>query len=96
MGGRTLSDFPPCESKWCEPRPCKLCGAPIVFATTTSGKKIPLDPQASRERGNVAVDLSTGRAHVFGKADAGWARTAGATLHLAHFATCPNYRTPAL
>lgn len=30
-----------------ERRPCKLCGAPIFFAETERGKKMPLDSESS-------------------------------------------------
>jgi len=76
---------------------CRDCNATIVFATTTSSKKIPMDPLSS-DRGNVALRLQLDAsvpfgarllARVFGKVDAYEARHAGATLYLSHFVTCP-------
>lgn len=91
-GPGSCSPPPPCAQKWSEPRPCKLCGAPIVFVVSVNGKQIPLDPAASRERGNVAVDLVAGRGRVLGPEDAKAARAAGAILHISHFATCTAYQ----
>lgn len=77
--------------------PCRDCGAPIAFATTTSSKQIPMDLFPS-ERGNVVLRLQLDAsrpegarllARVFGKVDAYEARHAGALLYLSHFVTCP-------
>lgn len=57
---------------------CRSCGAPIVWATTPSGKSMPLD-EASETwwllEGGVAV---------------GESRCRGVVVHKSHFATCPH------
>lgn len=61
--------------------PCKGCGREIVFATTSTGRKVPLDPSAAvyqveeRSDGNVSAHL--------------WKRSEGAPM-VSHFATCPK------
>lgn len=81
---------------------CRSCGAPIVWARTSRGRRIPLDAAPDPERGNVVLD--GGRALVFASpADARReigereavrampARSEAApTQHTAHFATCPH------
>lgn len=72
------------------PSHCRSCGAPIVWATTRGGKRIPVDygpaddGTIELERGRdgvlrarvVAAQLSIGEA--------------GGSRHRAHFATCPH------
>ena len=68
---------------------CRRCRAPLLWVrTAATGKWMPLDPEP-REDGNVAIDLSTGMAHVLAGAErdevAKWA-----ALYVSHFATCPE------
>jgi hypothetical protein len=58
---------------------CRSCDAKLVWATTASGKKMPLE-QCSLAEGNIRID-ATGIARV-GKVGTGPYRS--------HFATCPN------
>lgn len=64
---------------------CKSCGAPIVWATTTGGAAIPLDPEPADD-GNVLVDTETGKATVLGS-QAGYEPL---ERYKSHFATCPH------
>lgn len=76
-------------------RPCKSCGTPMRWATTTKGKRIPLDDAPSSE-GAIALAVV--------QADHGLvevavtlhdqaledARKNGVVLRVPHFQTCPN------
>lgn len=55
---------------------CSSCGAPIEWARTTKGARIPLDPEPS-EAGNIR--LEAGVAIIVGK---------GQGDRISHFATC--------
>lgn len=73
---------------------CKAtaCGAPLLFAETTKGNRIPLNVGPD-QAGNVALELRPGRpldlAHVLNQADANAARARGDALYMPHHATCP-------
>ncbi|MGD9797576.1 MAG: hypothetical protein AB7H43_15440 [Acidimicrobiia bacterium] len=72
---------------------CRSCKAPIVWAVSTTDRRIPIDTLAS-ERGNVVyVDpaASPPVVQVLGQAELA-ARPTRAGLYTAHFATCPNAR----
>lgn len=59
--------------------PCRLCGKPIVWATSPDGKRLPLDPRAPVYR--VGADLAgtlTG--------------TRDRDALVSHFATCSGIR----
>jgi hypothetical protein len=38
---------------------CRSCDAPLLWAVTPAGRRIPLDPEPDQERGNMM--LATGR-----------------------------------
>jgi len=59
---------------------CSACGAPVVWATTAGGKRIPLDAAPDPD-GNVLL-LSDGTCSVVGQSKA------GARRWIAHHATC--------
>jgi hypothetical protein len=61
---------------------CRSCNAPIKWAYTIKGKRIPLDPNPSPE-GN--IELINGIAEVVGPSD-----NPADIRHISHFATCPN------
>lgn len=65
---------------------CRSCWAPIIWATTGSGKKIPVDVEPS-EGGNIV--LSPGPRPMATVVSHG-GREPGTTLHCSHFATCKN------
>ena len=71
-----------------EPKPCRSCGAPVIWAVTTSAnpKPMPIDPEENPE-GNVWVYPSLGRMRASSKP------VEGATRHVSHFTTCPNADT---
>ena len=74
-----------------KPTSCGSCGAPIVWAKTQRGERMPIDAEPS-DTGNV---LLTGqppqrRAGVLSRGQAEGARAVGQRLHLSHFATCPH------
>lgn len=58
---------------------CKSCEAPIEFARTAKGSRIPLDI-ASHPKANIIVD-ELGIARVVGE---------GNGVRISHFVTCPN------
>jgi hypothetical protein len=57
---------------------CKSCGAPIEWAHTKNGKRVPLDP-GTAENGNLRLDDDGVVHHAPGEGD-----------RVTHFATCPN------
>jgi hypothetical protein len=63
---------------------CRSCGAPIIWARTTTGKLMPLDAQPN-PAGNVTVDDDTSTVHATGQLglddDERW---------MPHFVTCPS------
>lgn len=67
---------------------CRSCGAPILWAVTDKGRRIPLDPEPSDD----------GNQFVYRDVDAKLRATArepariASTRHVPHFATCPNAR----
>lgn len=71
-----------------EPVRCRSCGAEIFYATTTTGKAMPLDVDPHPD-GNVIVERQDGRlgCRVLGNA-APAARDE--VRYRSHFATCPN------
>ncbi len=62
---------------------CRTCEAPIVWALTQNGKKMPLDAEPSAEGTFVLMNGSTWRAK---PEDIAVHRP----LHTSHFATCPD------
>lgn len=71
---------------------CRSCSARIVWATTKSGKKMPVDV-APHPEGNVFLDeTSPPRAHVLAGEDLAKARRIGTELRRSHFVTCSNAR----
>lgn len=70
---------------------CASCGAPIKWAVTANGKRIPLDPEPHLDGRVRLIHLSNGReARVLTDPDLAEARHAGEALYQTHFATCPN------
>lgn len=63
------------------PSSCSSCGAPIEWAVTEHGKRIPLDLEPTPTGNLVVVD---GIARTLKPTGEGW------TLRVSHFATCPN------
>lgn len=62
---------------------CQSCGAPIFFAATGTGKRIPLDAEPTEDGNIVILD---GEACVIPKGT----YLAGKPQYRSHFATCPN------
>lgn len=74
------------------PNACGSCDAPIVWARTQRGERMPVDAAPDPERGNVML---TGRAPhlragVLSRGQAAGARAVGQELHTAHFVNCPH------
>ena len=65
---------------------CKSCGAPIIWAKTPKGKRLPLDPEPV-DNGNVI--LTTEGAVVLGVA-VNEPEYAHLDKYVSHFATCPS------
>lgn len=75
------------------PRPCRLCGQPVRWITTAkNAKPLPLDAAPS-EAGHVFIQDRDGEpvAVVLSDEERAYARDFGMVLHVAHFATCPEY-----
>lgn len=66
---------------------CRSCGAPIWWAVTEKGGRMPLDPDPVPD-GNVVIN-NYGVAVVITPGD--W--THDGQRYVAHFATCPNAKT---
>jgi hypothetical protein len=62
---------------------CKSCGAPIFFATSTSGKPTPIDIN-QRIDGNITIEKDDKGATIARVVAAGKGR------YVTHFATCKN------
>jgi len=76
---------------------CNGCGAPMVWAMTTTGRRIPLDAAAS-DQGPVPLEVEDGNLAPTGRTvdtrhgptvEVEYVR-AGAGVHRTHFATCPK------
>ncbi len=65
---------------------CRSCNKPILWAVTSNGSKIPLDPEPDFS-GNIVVE--NGVATVISKADLGPLFGDDLPLYTSHFATCP-------
>ena len=61
---------------------CRSCGAPITWAITDQGRRIPLDAKPN-PAGNIRLDLT--HAHILTKSD-----NYNGPRYTSHFATCPN------
>lgn len=70
---------------------CSSCGAPIIWARTEKGRRMPLDPGA-REDGNVArLGAQVGGDLLVEVLPAGHTATSGDPLRfVTHFVTCPH------
>lgn len=74
-------------------KPCRSCGAPMVFVETIFGKRIPLDPEPNPEKGNIVIVNGIAVYAVSPKRQAEARRVAervGLKLYASHFATCPH------
>ena len=58
--------------------PCKSCGAPMVWATTVAGKRMPLSVQSAERRFTIAKDAD------------GNPVALEEVTYLTHFADCPD------
>lgn len=68
---------------------CRSCGAPIVFGITEKGRRMPLDAAPSSvDTPGVWVLSSFGDAAALARLEPSALR--GSTLHVPHWATCPN------
>lgn len=66
---------------------CKGCNQPIVWAVTSAGKRIPLDPEPDPLKGRVF--LKGEEATVLRRLDLIRAQIAGEELYVPHWASCP-------
>jgi hypothetical protein len=66
---------------------CKSCGALIIWATTQSGKLMPLNAEPD-PKGNLAISRWATVVAVHQRTDL--TETQGMPTHTSHFATCPN------
>ena len=70
---------------------CRSCDAPMYWAMTNKGRRMPINPQPSPQ-GNVHLfkvhDML--KAAILGAAQLALARERGQTLYTSHFATCPK------
>jgi hypothetical protein len=66
---------------------CKSCTAPVIWAVTTLGKPMPVDPEPA-EGGNVALSWRAG--HVLAEVLSVTKQFGRTGLRKSHFATCPD------
>lgn len=67
---------------------CEHCHEPLLWLTTSAGKRMPVDADPDPDRGNV---VRTGAvAGVLGPSKASAARAAGVPLWTHHVVTCPH------
>lgn len=59
------------------PQTCRSCQAPIIWATTTRGKSVPIDAEPSEDGNLTVID---GVVH--------FSKLAGQKHYKSHFATC--------
>lgn len=71
---------------------CSTCGAPIVWARTTLGRRLPVNVAPTPGRGNVLLAVQRGEliAGMLGRNQAAGARAHGRALHTTHFTDCPG------
>ncbi len=63
---------------------CRSCGEPVIWTTTSKGKRMPVDAEPSSEG---TFDLQEDGDTV----NAAWApKGSSPDLHLSHFSTCPQ------
>lgn len=67
---------------------CKACGAPIFWALTRAGKRMPVDAEETAD-GNVWLAQTERGLSAFFPAE-GVDMGPGATRHKSHFATCSS------
>lgn len=69
------------------PASCQSCGAAVLWATTSSGRLMPVDaePVPSPGTGNVSIEWSAG-----GVVPVAQVVAPAPGLHKSHFATCPH------
>ena len=72
---------------------CRSCRAPVIWARTEAGKRMPLDPEPTAD-GNVRPDIPNrydGEGNVLVAVLGPLEREAhDGPLHVPHFATCPD------
>ncbi len=71
---------------------CRSCGAPIRWAKTAAGKRMPLDVEPTRD-GNVQLGWVGGEQVAIvltREADRAGCLVDGIPLYLSHFVTCPD------
>lgn len=87
--------------KW-ETSTCRSCGAPVIWALTEAGKRIPVDPEPMAG-GNIVLSdkpfrprpdgvgpaVYIPRAHILSQAE-GMTRRPAPEARQSHFATCPD------
>lgn len=66
---------------------CRLCDAPILWVTTQTGKKMPVDSVPVQ---NGTLVLTGGGDKLFSHHATPEERDKGVPLYLSHFASCPN------
>lgn len=69
---------------------CRSCGAAITWIELATGKRMPLDVMPNATLGNVLVDETGAGGRILTGEELETMRSARKSLHLSHFATCPN------
>lgn len=72
--------------------PCKSCRAPILWAHTPAGARMPLDAEPVKD-GNIQLGFVGGEEMAIvltNPADIAGCQVDGIPLYVSHFATCPN------
>lgn len=76
-------------------RPCRSCGAPVLWAITGNRKPMPVNPDPA-DNGNLLLELHHDEdgeqllVHVLRRNQIPGARSAGQQLHTSHFTDCPR------
>jgi len=74
---------------------CTSCGAPIRWAVTKNGKRMPVDATPSSDGNVVLIPRLRGEApeaHVYRDPTDAAAGAPDGDTYLSHFSTCPNAR----
>ena len=75
-----------------ETAPCRFCGAPVIWAVTFRGGRMPVDAEPTADGTVLLLDAIGGQVNaiVVSRYELSSARINGGPLRRAHRATCPK------